>query len=289
MNITIIGANAERRVGMKTLVRRVVRQASFYETTDWKQTHASLKRHRPDMIVVDWTSTSNPVDLHVLLNKLPGIPTAVLIDQPTTNQVFMLMAAGATGVIPRGLNPLLVLRAIDIVTIGGHYIPPDIIDPQFGRILMSRRGPNGPVQTRRSRIDLSLSERQQQIMRCVHMGSTNKMIAKTLGISEGTVKIHLASVFQQLGATNRASAVAIFNGVQNSHLEILREGQEPEQEHEQEQKHGQEQAHESADAPETRKDKEKVVPLRRNTHVYPPHIEDGDAPFPAAAQPDTPF
>lgn len=54
------------------------------------------------------------------------------------------------------------------------------------------------------------------------MGSTNKMIAKTLGISEGTVKIHLASIFQQLGATNRAAAVPIYNGVQSSHLEILR-------------------------------------------------------------------
>ena len=37
----------------------------------------------------------------------------------------------------------------------------------------------------------TLSPRQQQIMRCVHMGNTNKVIAKTLGISEGTVKIHL--------------------------------------------------------------------------------------------------
>ncbi len=58
-------------------------------------------------------------------------------------------------------------------------------------------------------------------MRFVHMGSTNKMIAKTLGISEGTVKIHLASIFQQLGATNRAAAVALYNGWLPSHLEVL--------------------------------------------------------------------
>lgn len=58
-------------------------------------------------------------------------------------------------------------------------------------------------------------------MRFVHMGSTNKMIARTLGISEGTVKIHLASIFQQLGAANRAAAVAIYNGWLSPHLEVL--------------------------------------------------------------------
>ncbi len=59
-------------------------------------------------------------------------------------------------------------------------------------------------------------------MRCVHMGSTNKMIARTLGISEGTVKIHLTSIFQQLGASNRAAAVALYNGWMSSHLQVLR-------------------------------------------------------------------
>lgn len=59
-------------------------------------------------------------------------------------------------------------------------------------------------------------------MRCVHMGSTNKMIARTLGISEGTVKIHLTSIFQQLGAPNRAAAVALYNGWMSAHLQVLR-------------------------------------------------------------------
>ncbi|WP_232316420.1 helix-turn-helix transcriptional regulator [Candidatus Burkholderia verschuerenii] len=134
----------------------------------------------------------------------------------------MLMSAGATGIIPRALDPVLVLRALEMVTIGGHYIPPDIIDPQLGRELLARRGQAKPLATRRLRPDVDLSPRQEQIMRCVHMGSTNKMIAKMLGISEGTVKIHLTVIFQLLGATNRAAAVAIYNGVQSTHLEILR-------------------------------------------------------------------
>jgi hypothetical protein len=60
----------------------------------------------------------------------------------------------------------------------------------------------------------------------VYMGNTNKMIPRTLGISEGTVKIHLASIFQQLGAPNRAVAVAIYNGWLAAQLEVLRSGEE---------------------------------------------------------------
>lgn len=55
------------------------------------------------------------------------------------------------------------------------------------------------------------------------MGATNKGIARALGISEGTVKIHLGAIFEKLGATNRAAAVAIYNGWQTSALEVLRD------------------------------------------------------------------
>ncbi|MFP5303745.1 helix-turn-helix transcriptional regulator, partial [Cobetia sp. SIMBA_158] len=48
------------------------------------------------------------------------------------------------------------------------------------------------------------------------------MIARALGISEGTVKVHLASIFQQLGAPNRAAAVAIYNGLLSNQLQVLR-------------------------------------------------------------------
>src|SRR6201999_222125 len=68
---------------------------------------------------------------------------------------------------------------------------------------------------------VKLSPRQHQIMRLLIMGSTNKVIARALNISEGTVKIHLTSIFKMLGAANRAAAVAIYNGWQFQTLEVL--------------------------------------------------------------------
>jgi DNA-binding NarL/FixJ family response regulator len=222
MKINIIGSDAERRAGLKTLLRRVERQAQFNEVRDWRQARIIHKRGKPDMVVIDWTPTMRTFELQPLLQDVEGVPVAVVVDFPCAAQVFSMIGLGVTGVIPRSLNPVLVLRAFDMVMIGGHYIPAGIIDPRLGRDLLPRRIFDHIPKSKAIRMDLKLSPRQEQIMRCVHMGSTNKMIARTLGISEGTVKIHLASVFQQLGATNRAAAVAIYNGVQSEHLQILR-------------------------------------------------------------------
>ncbi len=109
-------------------------------------------------------------------------------------------------------------------------------------------------------------------MRCVHMGSTNKMIARTLGISEGAVKIHLAAMFQQLGAPNRAAAVAIYNGRLAAQLEVLRTGAET--------------------APRAVLGQQGVVPLRRRSNrrfKYPLPANDAGGALATAAEPTVPF
>jgi DNA-binding NarL/FixJ family response regulator len=49
-------------------------------------------------------------------------------------------------------------------------------------------------------------------MRLVHRGWTNKMIARELGVAEGTVKVHLSVIFRALGVHNRSTAIAVING-----------------------------------------------------------------------------
>ncbi|WP_244846668.1 response regulator transcription factor [Caballeronia sp. SL2Y3] len=269
MKIIIMGSDAERRAGLKTLLRRVARQAQFTEARDWRQAASALKRIEARMIVIDWAESMRMSELETLLDNAPAVPAAVMVDRSGAAQVYMLMSAGAMGVIPRTLEPILILRALEMVLIGGHYVPPDVIDLAPIRDLPIRRQHALAAMPDSARVHPTLSPRQQQIMRCVHMGSTNKMIAKTLGISEGTVKIHLASIFQQLGAPNRAAAVAIYNGVQNSYLEILRSDAEQ--------------------AIRATPGESNVVPLRRRRAKYPPIENQDGASLPMAAEPEASF
>ena len=274
MRFSVLNSDAERRDGLKALLRQIDRQARFSEAPDWRQTDRMLRRHRSDLLVVDWQAWMQTTDIRELLAEHPGLPVAVLTDHASLAGVRALLDEGVLGVIPRSTDPRLIIRAFEMVLLGGHYVPAGALSPESptppevpARPFDDRHAP-----TRRPRFMNGLSPRQEQIMRCVHMGSTNKMIARTLGISEGTVKIHLGSIFQQLGAPNRAAAVAIYNGWLAAQLEVLYA--------------------ELDRAPRPVLGQAGAVPLRsraRSPFMYARPTDDSTEALPMAAEPTVPF
>ncbi|ABK08970.1 MULTISPECIES: response regulator transcription factor [Burkholderia cepacia complex] len=223
MRFLVLNSDAERRDGLKALLRQIDRHASINDAPDSFLARRLLRTQRFDLVAIDWLDVGRLSELQALGNACSPTPIAVLVDEVSPEAIQRFFNYGVAGVIPHSTRPHLIVRALEIVLLGGHYIPPIALsllptpttarqDAHFQTLAGSlpRRPPSG-----------LLSPRQAQIMRFVHMGSTNKMIARTLGISEGTVKIHLASIFQQLGAANRAAAVAIYNGWLSPHLEVL--------------------------------------------------------------------
>jgi DNA-binding NarL/FixJ family response regulator len=274
MRFSILNSNAERRDGLKALLRQIDRLARFTEAQDWRHIERTFKRHRPDLLVVDWQDWMTVADARELLSYFPDLRVAVLTDNMSPAMVRALMDEGVLGVIPRETDPCLIIRALEMVLLGGHYVPPGALalDPPLPPDTAIRVFDAKSPPPRRTRLSSGLSPRQEQIMRCVHMGSTNKMIARTLGISEGTVKIHLTSIFQQLGATNRAAAVALYNGWLTNHLQVLRNSGEG--------------------SARPVMGQAGVVPLRRHQvrrFQYPLPADDTSAPLPIAAEPSTPY
>jgi DNA-binding NarL/FixJ family response regulator len=227
MRFAVLSSEAERRDGLKALLRQIDRQARFAEAKDWAQIGRMLRRQSVDLLVVDWHDALRVADARAVLAEYPGLRIAAFADDNCPARVRALIDGGIHGVIPRLTHPQLIVRLLELVLAGGYYAPPQAFEAGTATAAPNRTPPAVPRQSgtlphERRRLVPALSPRQEQIMRCVHMGSTNKMIARTLGISEGTVKIHLASIFQQLGAPNRAAAVAIYNGWLMPHLEVLR-------------------------------------------------------------------
>jgi DNA-binding NarL/FixJ family response regulator len=277
MRFAVLSSAAERRDGLKALLRQIDRQARFCEARDWMQSSRILRRLPADLLAVDWHEGMRAADACPLLAEHKSMPVAVFVDDASPASIRPLVAAGVHGVIPRLTKPQLIVRLLELVLAGGHYAPYGafVFDPQAGSTVPAAPPPP-PVHElaepapRRRRLAPVLSPRQEQIMRCVHMGSTNKMIARTLGISEGTVKIHLASIFQQLGAPNRAAAVAIYNGWLTPQLEVLRP--------------------EGEGSTKPTLGKPGPVPLRQAAPFrYPLPQNDDDRALPLAAEPDAPF
>jgi DNA-binding NarL/FixJ family response regulator len=224
MRCCVLGAVPERREGLKALLRQINRRASFSESQDWRQTASMLQRAPTDLLVIDWQNSLDPEDVRRLLANFPGLRVAVLADECAASAV-PLLKAGVLGVVPRQLEPRLIVRLFELIMLGGQYVPPSAVDVPLVGLAPERSRAHHADGDRAARGDAAtLSPRQRQIIEFVHLGATNKMIARTLSISEGTVKIHLASVFQQLGATNRAAAVALYNGWQFDALSVLHDG-----------------------------------------------------------------
>jgi DNA-binding NarL/FixJ family response regulator len=279
MRFAVLSSEAERRDGLKALLRQIDRQARFCEARDWTQSCHALRRLPTDLLVVDWQAGMRTEQVCALLAEHQRVRVAAFVDDASPACMRPLIEAGVHGVIPRATRSQLIVRLLELVLAGGQYAPHGAFlgDSREGSgagvPAMSSPPPVGELTQhapRRKRLVPTLSPRQEQIMRCVHMGSTNKMIARTLGISEGTVKIHLASIFQQLGAPNRAAAVAIYNDWLMPQLEVLRP--------------------ESESMAKPMLGKAGPVPLRRaKPFRYPAPCNGDNAALPLAAEPDAPF
>ena len=145
MKFTLINSHAERREGLKALLRQIDRQGQFNEAKDWRQARHAIARLDPDLIVIDWQDSMRLADLHDLLGDFAGIPAAMLVDDVTPAHVRRLLMAGALGVVPRDIDPQLIVRAFEMVLLGGHYVPAGALalDPPIcRRIRHPRRSTN---------------------------------------------------------------------------------------------------------------------------------------------------
>jgi DNA-binding NarL/FixJ family response regulator len=115
---------------------------------------------------------------------------------------------GARGVLPRDAEGEEILAAIDAVHAGLAVVPAGIAEALTGRAPRTAQR-LGSV----SRADVTpltpLTPREREILALLAEGLGNKIVAARLSISEHTVKTHVASIFQKLGADTRAEAVAI--------------------------------------------------------------------------------
>ena len=137
-----------------------------------------------------------------------GDPVAqrwVLLLDGDANAVADWVRRGARAVLPRDAEGQEILAAIDAVHAGLAVVPAGVADA-----LTQRTGRSAARLTGAAATDITpLSPREREILALLAEGMGNKIVAARLGISEHTVKTHVASIFQKLGADTRAEAVAI--------------------------------------------------------------------------------
>ena len=128
----------------------------------------------------------------------------ILIDRPTTKIVMLssfsdrarvrdAIAAGAIGYVLKDCTTEELLTAVRAAAQG--HAP---LDPRVAGALLPTSASAEPGE--------QLSDRERQVLRLASQGMANKQIARSLGIAERTVKVHLGNVFRRIGVSDRTSA-----------------------------------------------------------------------------------
>ena len=164
-----------------------------------------------DLALVDITMPGTQGHQHVtrLRAQAPALPVIVLSGSEDVDLMRSLMEIGVLGFIPKAYSPEVMLSAIRLVMAGGVYIPPLLLANAQAQGWQPSEAAAPAADPARGIAGLRklLTERQIDVMRLLSQGKPNKLIARDLGISEGTVKIHLAAIFRALNVRNRVEAV----------------------------------------------------------------------------------
>lgn len=135
----------------------------------------------------------------------PALPVVVLSGSTCSSDIRRAFHAGAKGYITKDTQPEIMLSAMRLVMAGGVYVPPQLV-------VGDERGGRGDAADRFSQAKHKydqLTERQQQVLRLLQDGRSNKDIADQIGCSQATVKVHVTAVLKTLAVPNRSGAAAL--------------------------------------------------------------------------------
>lgn len=117
----------------------------------------------------------------------------------TATESSIALQLGASGIFLKHNSPVTLARAIRLVATGEMWVDQRVIQ------LMA----DGVHQREEQGIRKMLTDREQQVLRCIFEGLTNKEIATQIGVSEGAVKATLQQLFQKTRVRTRSQLVRI--------------------------------------------------------------------------------
>ncbi|ULU27084.1 LuxR C-terminal-related transcriptional regulator [Dyella terrae] len=203
--------------GVKLKLTELGPDTSFVTAMDMAELRAAI--HAPEasslslaLIDLAMPGVQGSEHLAEVIEHLPQVPVMVLSGSEDGALMKSLLAMGVQGFIPKAYSPDIMLSAVRLVLSGGVYVPPLLLQeradgPVSAPAAVAAQTASSAADSLEERLRKLLTERQIDVLRLLSQGKPNKLIARDLGISEGTVKIHLAAIFRALNVRNRVEAV----------------------------------------------------------------------------------
>ncbi len=175
------------------------------EASDGAEALALCKQLKPDVVLMDLRMPG--MDGLTAIEKLrveqPEIAVVILTTFNEDELMFRGLQAGARGYLLKDTDRTALFDTIRAAARGETLLKPEIM-----KRVLSHKDSSSANGNKSNKL-INLTDREQEVLEAVARGERSKEIAARLGISERTVKAHLASIYGKLGVDSRAAAIAV--------------------------------------------------------------------------------
>jgi DNA-binding NarL/FixJ family response regulator len=199
------------REGLKTLLSTNPAFEICAEASNGEEAVKFAIIERPDVILMDIRMPGlNGIDatrrLRAAVSDEEKCRVIILTTFDTDEDVFEALRAGASGYLLKDVSTEKLFEAIEITSRGESFLQPMIASKVLAEFSRLPRVQTASVD---DELIVPLSRREKEILQLIATGASNKEIADTLMIAEGTVKNHVSSILSKLEARDRMQAVII--------------------------------------------------------------------------------
>ena len=127
---------------------------------------------------------------------IPQSPLVIISDREDPREVCAAFEQGAVGFTPTSIEPAVAFQALSFIRSGGSFFPPSVLSSCVREVIDT-----GKV------FASDLTTKQEEVFSLLRRGYANKTIARQLGMSEATVKVHARRIMHKFGVANRTQLV----------------------------------------------------------------------------------
>lgn len=209
MKILLVDDHALFRDGLRYVVRQLAEEVETMEADNFPDGLKIAGEHPElDLALLDLNLPGGEgvASIRYFNQRYPHIPIVVVSGEEDREKMERVMNCGAMGYICKNSSAQVMLGALNLVLSGGVYIPPQVLRHNPAAACCEPR----PAPSDRRKLhtnEYGLTSRQMETLMHLAAGKSNKEISEAMGLAEGTIKVHIAAMYQTLGVNSRVEAV----------------------------------------------------------------------------------
>ena len=194
------------REGMRLILEAESGFEVVGEACDGVEALAQVLELKPDVVLMDlrMPRMDGLEALEQIRVEEPEVAVVILTTYDEDDLMLRGLKAGARGYLLKDTSRGTLFNTLRAAARGETLLMPEVIERVLAQSSTRKPSVLASVET-----GITLTAREQEVLSGVVRGETSKKIAINLGITERTVKAHLASIFNKLGVDSRAAAVAV--------------------------------------------------------------------------------